>query len=80
MYISLLGWLATIILLAGYILNSSNKRMAAFIAWIIGDILWIIYDYHITNWSHLSLSTIIIFINVYGIIFNKENIFKKPEE
>jgi len=54
--------------------------MAAFIAWIIGDILWIIYDYHITNWSHLSLSTIIIFINVYGIIFNKENIFKKPEE
>ena len=37
------------------------------IAWIIGDTGWIVYDYLINNFSHLTLSVVIIAINMYGI-------------
>ena len=44
--IELLGWLSTGLVLAGYILNANNKRLGAMIAWIIGDLGWVTYDFY----------------------------------
>lgn len=65
--IETLGWFSTALVLAGYILNAQQFSRAAMIAWIIGDIGWITYDFYIDNFSHLVLSLVIIFINLYGI-------------
>jgi hypothetical protein len=62
-----LGWISTVLVLVGYILNANTKTKYAMIAWIVGDIGWIVYDYLINNFSHLTLSAVIIAINVYGI-------------
>ena len=71
--IELLGWLSTGLVLVGYILNAKNKRLAAMIAWSVGDIGWVTYDLFIDNISHMVLSLVIISINVYGMY----NIFQK---
>lgn len=63
----ILSWLCTLLVLVGYYLNSNGKLVPALITWCIGDIGWIIYDFHISNWSHATLSTIIILINVRGL-------------
>jgi hypothetical protein len=65
--IEMLGWFSTALVLAGYILNAQQFSRAAMIAWIIGDIGWITYDFYINNFSHLVLSLVIIIINLYGI-------------
>jgi|TARA_R110000823_G_scaffold277066_2_gene395606 hypothetical protein len=62
-----LGWISTVLVLVGYILNANTKTKYAMIAWIVGDTGWIVYDYLINNFSHLTLSAVIIAINVYGI-------------
>ena len=62
-----LGWISTALVLIGYILNARQLSKQAMIAWIIGDIGWITYDFYIDNFSHLVLSLIIIIINLYGI-------------
>lgn len=67
MWIELLGWVSTVLVLFGFILNSSQRLVPAIVAWIIGDTGWIIYDIFITNYSHMFLSFIIITINIYGI-------------
>jgi hypothetical protein len=36
-------------------------------AWCVGDLGWIVYDIHINNLSHATLSLIIILINLFGI-------------
>lgn len=65
--IGFLGWVATALVLIGFLLNTRDfTRKWAFISWIVGDILWVIYDFYILNWSHLSLSAIIIIMNIYG--------------
>ena len=71
MEIQILGWLCTGLVLSGYLLNANKKFHLALIIWCIGDVGWIIYDYHIDNWSHAALSTIIILINIYGLIRNR---------
>tara|TARA_R100001509_G_scaffold160740_1_gene128943 strand:- start:263 stop:487 length:225 start_codon:yes stop_codon:yes gene_type:complete len=73
--IELLGWLSTGLVLVGYILNAKNKRLAAMIAWSVGDIGWVTYDLFIDNISHMVLSLVIISINVYGMynIFHKKS-------
>tara|TARA_B100000900_G_scaffold336540_1_gene298292 strand:+ start:229 stop:453 length:225 start_codon:yes stop_codon:yes gene_type:complete len=73
--IELLGWLSTGLVLVGYILNAKNKRLAAMIAWSVGDIGWVTYDLFIDNISHMVLSFVIISINVYGMynIFHKKS-------
>lgn len=71
--ISFLGWICTILVLIGFLLNANKKLIPALIIWIIGDVGWIIYDYFIDNWSHATLSSIIILINVYGIYKCKKN-------
>lgn len=65
--IEALGWISTLLVLMGYILNAKCLRTPAMIAWIVGDIGWITYDIFIDNFSHLALSAIIISINLFGI-------------
>ena len=65
--IEILGWLSTLLVLTGYILNAQKLTKYAMLTWIIGDTGWIIYDFFIYNISHLMLSFIIITINIYGI-------------
>ena len=74
--IEILGWLSTLLVLAGYILNAQKLTKYAMVTWIIGDTGWIIYDFFIYNISHLMLSFIIITINIYGIW----NICKKQKK
>ena len=65
--IELLGWISTALVLVGYITNARGLTKTAMVAWIIGDIGWIIYDIFISNISHMVLSLVIICINLYGI-------------
>ena len=36
-------------------------------AWCVGDLGWIVYDIHINNPSHATLSLVIIIINLFGM-------------
>ena len=65
--IEFLGWISTALVLLGYICNARQLFTYAMIAWIIGDIGWVTYDFLIDNFSHLVLSIVIISINVYGM-------------
>ena len=65
--IEALGWISTILVLFGYILNAQKLSRYAMITWIIGDIGWVTYDFLIYNISHMALSFVIIAINIYGI-------------
>lgn len=65
--IEIVGWISTLLVLIGYVLNAKCYTKPAMVAWIIGDIGWILYDCFIDNYSHLALSAIIITINLYGI-------------
>lgn len=71
--IEIVGWLCTILVLIGFLLNANKKLYWALIVWIIGDVGWIIYDYFIDNWSHATLSSIIILINLFGLFKNAKN-------
>ena len=73
MIVSILGWVSTILVLCGYFLNSHGKQKMAFFVWIVGDVGWITYDLFIDNFSHFTLSAIIIFLNLYGIIKSNGN-------
>ncbi len=79
--IEVLGWTSTVLVLLGYVLNAKMKYQAAMVTWIVGDIGWIVYDFFITNISHLVLSVVIISINLYGIFQQKKKQkerFQKP--
>ena len=65
--IEALGWISTVLVLIGYTLNAKGKFQYAMVAWIVGDVGWITYDFYISNFSHLALSSIIIVMNLYGI-------------
>lgn len=69
-----IGWISTILVLIGYFTNAKGQHRVAMYTWIVGDIGWITYDIFISNISHLTLSLVIIAINIYGIykIINKE--------
>jgi hypothetical protein len=62
-----LGWICTILVLIGFLLNSNEKLKYAMIVWCVGDLGWIVYDVYINNLSHATLSGIIILLNVYGL-------------
>ena len=70
--IEILGWVSTLLVLAGYIANARGLRRTAMITWIVGDIGWIVYDVYIDNVSHMVLSFVIISINLYGIFLCKK--------
>ena len=67
MNIDILGWIATVLVLAGYWLNANGKYKIAMAVWIVGDIGWITYDIIRGIYPHLALSSIIIILNAYGI-------------
>jgi hypothetical protein len=67
MWIEILGWVSTVLVLIGFIFNSCQRLIPAITTWILGDIGWITYDIFIHNYSHMFLSFIIISINIYGI-------------
>lgn len=72
-----LGWAATVTVLLGFIFNSKRYSLTACILWIVGDIGWVIYDILIQNFSHMTLSFVIILINLYAIRnINLNNEFK----
>ena len=71
--IEILGWVSTLLVLAGYIANARGYQCTAMITWIAGDIGWIVYDLYIDNLSHMVLSFIIISINLYGIVYSKKS-------
>ena len=80
--IEVLGWTSTALVLLGYILNAKTKFKAAMVVWIVGDIGWITYDFYIDNISNLVLSTVIININLYGILKKKKKkkgVVKQPK-
>jgi large-conductance mechanosensitive channel len=62
-----IGWASTILVLIGFLLNAIEYKRTAMVAWLIGDAGWIGYDFMIDNYSHFTLSAIIIFINFYGL-------------
>jgi len=74
--IEVLGWMSTVLVLIGFVLNARGIFTWAMVAWIVGDIGWITYDFFIDNFSHLVLSLVIISINVYGIIHQKKKELK----
>jgi hypothetical protein len=76
----LFGWICTIMIVIGFILNSIGNLKYAIYVWIIGDIGWILYDLSIRNYSHLALSIIIVIINVYGLYKLKENEDKSKKD
>lgn len=65
--IEILGWICTGLVLLGFWFNANKNHIYALVFWIIGDLGWITYDYFINNWSHATLSTTIILINIFGI-------------
>jgi hypothetical protein len=67
MLVSLLGWISTVLVLIGFGANAYGARVLAILIWILGDLGWITYDLLITNYSHMFLSIIIIFINSIAI-------------
>jgi len=73
MLIEILGWISTLLVLAGYIFNARGYDKAAMLLWIVGDIGWIIYDTFIHNIPHITLSLVIIIINLYGIYNNMQS-------
>ena len=74
--IEVLGWASTVLVLMGFVLNARGIFTWAMVAWIVGDIGWITYDFFIDNFSHLVLSLVIISINIYGIIHLKKKELK----
>lgn len=74
--IDVLGWASTVLVLIGFVLNARGIFTWAMVAWIVGDIGWITYDFFIDNFSHLVLSLVIISINIYGIIHLKKKELK----
>ena len=67
MNIETLGYIATVLVLIGYALNSQQRLIGACITWIIGDVLWIGYDVMIHNVPHTILSALIIALNIRAI-------------
>ena len=65
--IDVLGWVAYVLVLIGFILNARKHHYTAMIVWICSDTCWIIYDTYIDNMQHLVLAASIITINSYGI-------------
>ena len=66
--IEYIAYTGTILILTGYACNSYNKRLAAAMVWIAGDMAWIIYDLYINNLPHVVLSLLIVALNVRLIV------------
>ena len=59
-------WLITAVCLAGTMLNC-RKKIACFYFWIIGNILWLLFDINSGLYSRAALDTVQLALAVYGI-------------
>ena len=53
--IEILGWVSTLLVLTGYILNAQKLTKYAMITWVIDDNAWISYDFFLYYIRHLKL-------------------------
>ena len=71
--VEVLGWVSTILVLIGFYLNAIDYKKLAMLGWLMGDAGWICYDFMIDNYSHFTLSFIIILINAFGFYRLQKN-------
>lgn len=62
----LLSWIAVIVCLTGSFLNA-RKIKFCFILWIIGNALWILYDFITGLYSRMFLDIVQLCISAYGM-------------
>ncbi len=67
-----LGWIATITLLVGYVLNAKQCIMS-WIVWLHGNALMFIYALLIHSYSVAFLSIVLMVLNIYGYNKWKQN-------
>jgi nicotinamide riboside transporter PnuC len=72
MNIEILGWIATLMLLAGYILNA-NKQQSSWAYWFVGNSMMLIYAFYIGSHSVAFLSFVLMILNIYGYICWEKN-------
>jgi|DEB19_MinimDraft_3_1074340.scaffolds.fasta_scaffold30988_2 hypothetical protein len=65
--IEAIGYIATVLVLAGYACNSQQRYALAVAIWLLGDSLWIAYDVVIHNVPHTILSACICMLNLRAI-------------
>lgn len=63
--VELIGWIATIVILAGYYLNA-KQIIGSWLVWIVGNIFMLIYSLLIHSSALEFLSIILIGMNIYG--------------
>ena len=68
MYIEFLGWIATALLLVGYYTNAHQKQYS-WLIWFVGNGIMSVYAHLIGSMSILTLSIVLMIINLYG--YNK---------
>lgn len=65
--IELVGWLAYAVVIMAFSTNAFKYQKTALGLWILGDILWIVYNVAIMNYPHMAMNFTIIIINVLGL-------------
>lgn len=70
--VEVLGWVATITLLIGYVLNA-RQHISSWITWMGGNSLMAAYGWLIESYSLLFLSVVLVCLNVYGYFSWKSN-------
>ena len=63
----ILGWIGFGFISLGYYLNS-QKNLACFYVWAIGNITFILYAYQIESYPMLFMSLFTLAMNIYGYI------------
>ena len=64
----ILGWIATVLLLSGYVANAHQKQYS-WLIWFVGNGLMSVYAHLIGSMSVLTLSIVLMILNLYG--YNK---------
>jgi hypothetical protein len=68
MFFETLGWICSILVLIGFVINSRGYLKTALWIWIVSDALWIVYDIYIDNPQHILMAVGILIINITGLI------------
>ena len=66
-------WIATIICITGTVINVKRNNFC-FLLWVIGDIMWVIYDVGQTLWSRTMLDLLGLGLAIWGVY---ENLYRK---
>lgn len=66
MLITILGWVATVTLLVGYVLNA-KKYISSWLVWMLGNTMMSVYGLAIQSYSLVFLSVVLVGLNVYGL-------------